>query len=149
MTPDNTEFVQWIKALRRDFHQHPEVSGQEIRTTQKICAVLESLNAQVTTFDDYPGAIGLLQGEGLDPGTPPKTIAIRADIDALPLEEMGNLPYKSVHAGVMHACGHDANTAIALGVARRIVESGLLKKSMGLSNSFSSRQKNDWAGQKT
>ena len=127
MTPDNTELDQWVKNLRRDFHQHPEISGQETRTTQKICEVLESLNAKVKTFDDYPGAIGMFQGENLDPKKNPRTIAIRADIDALPLQEMGDTPHKSVHAGVMHACGHDANTAIALGVAKRIIESILLK----------------------
>jgi amidohydrolase len=131
MTPDNTQINQWIKDIRRDFHQRPELSGQEIRTTRKICEVLESLNAKITTFDDYPGAIGVFQGEGLEPGENPKTIAIRADIDALPLHEMGESAYKSVNAGVMHACGHDANTAIALGVAKRIVASGLLKKIHG------------------
>ena len=131
MTKDNTELSQWIKDLRRDFHQHPEISGQEIRTTRKICEVLESLNAKIKTFDDYPGAIGVFQGKGMNPGKSPKTIAIRADIDALPLQEMGDNPHKSVNAGVMHACGHDANTAIALGVAKRIVASDLLKKIHG------------------
>ena len=131
MTKNTTELSQWVRDLRRDFHQHPEVSRQEIRTTRKICEVLESLNAKIITFDDYPGAIGIFQGEELDPGKSPKTIAIRADIDALPLQEMGDTPYKSIHAGVMHACGHDANTAIALGVAKHIVASGLLKKIHG------------------
>jgi amidohydrolase len=131
MTPDNTDFTQWIKKLRRDFHQHPELSGQETRTTQKICEVLESLTAKVIRFEDYPGAIGLFQGQKQNPEKSPKTIAIRADIDALPLAEIEDSPYKSIHDGVMHACGHDANTAIALGVARRLVESGLLEKIQG------------------
>ncbi len=130
MTQDNNDLKEWIKNLREDFHRHPEVSAQEKRTTQKICEELKALNAQVKTFEDYTGVIGILQGEKQDPKNA-RTIAIRADIDALPMQEMGDKSYKSLNDGVMHSCGHDANTAIALGVAKRIVDSHLLKNING------------------
>jgi amidohydrolase len=124
------EFKKWISALRNDFHKHPELSTLEKRTTEKICEVLKTLNVPTRTFDDLTGAVGLLQGDKKGSGET-RTIALRADIDALPVQEPGNKSNKSVNDGVMHACGHDANTAIVLGVAKRIQDSGLLKKTDG------------------
>ncbi len=130
MSTCQNEFKQWIVDLRNDFHKHPELSTLEKRTTRQICKQLKTLDVQVRTFDDMTGAMGVLKGEEQDPHKG-RTIALRADIDALPIQEMANKSNTSIHAGVMHACGHDANTAIVLGVARKIKESGLLKKING------------------
>ncbi len=121
------DFKKWVIALRDDFHKHPELSSFEKRTTEQICNVLETLDVPTRTFDDLTGAVGLLQGEKAG-SEKSRTIALRADIDALPLQEMGDKGNKSINDGVMHACGHDANTAIVLGVAKRIQDSGLLMK---------------------
>ena len=130
MSPCQNEFRDWIIALRNDFHKHPELSSLEKRTTRQICKVLKTLNVQIQTFDDLTGVVGLLQGTKKDSGEN-KTIALRADIDALPMQEQGNKSYKSTNAGVMHSCGHDANTAIVLGVAKKIKDSDLLSKIEG------------------
>ncbi len=130
MSACQNEFKQWIVDLRNDFHKHPELSGLEKRTTRQICKQLKTLDAKVQTFDDMTGAVAVFKGKAQDPQKG-KTIALRADIDALPIQEMINKGNKSIHAGVMHACGHDANTAIVLGVARRIKDTGLLKKING------------------
>ncbi len=130
MTADKQTMHQWLVGLRREFHRYPELSGQEIRTTKKICQVLESLKIAVQTFEDMTGAVGLLTGKHQDPETA-RTIALRADIDALPMTELCGHDYQSLHEGVMHACGHDANIAIVLGVAKKIVTSGLLQEING------------------
>ena len=92
MSACQNEFKQWIVNLRNDFHKHPEVSALEKRTTRKICEVLETLNAQVLTFDDLTGVVGIFQGKKqISRGH--KTIALRADIDALPMQELGNKSY--------------------------------------------------------
>lgn len=122
-----SEFKKWITDLRNDFHKHPELSTLEERTTDKICDILKTLNVSSATFNDITGVVGLLEGEKKGTGKK-RTIALRADIDALPLKERGNKSYKSIHDGVMHACGHDANTAIVLGVAKKIRDSGLIRK---------------------
>ncbi|ACN14406.1 peptidase (M20/M25/M40 family protein) [Desulforapulum autotrophicum HRM2] len=120
-TPDETEvFRQWVADIRTDFHRHPELSGQEIRTTQKIRKILTDLGIQATIFDDITGAVGLIRGKAPGP-----CLAIRADIDALPLDEVGGRPHGSTIPGAMHACGHDANTAIVLGLARKLKDTGL------------------------
>jgi amidohydrolase len=124
MATGKIPFKEWLVNLRNDLHQHPELSGREIRTTQKIAEILETLRVETRTFDDLTGLVGLIKG-GLRNGSTQKTIAIRADIDALPLRELSSNAFQSIHEGVMHACGHDANTAILLGVAKKIMESGL------------------------
>ncbi len=113
-------FSQWLVDVRRYLHAHPETAFKEIKTTQKIVELLSDARVQVQTFPDLTGAVGLIRGTGEGP-----TIALRADIDALPIVELNEVPYASRHPGVMHACGHDANTAIMLGVARKIQDSGL------------------------
>ncbi|MBW2658542.1 MAG: amidohydrolase [Deltaproteobacteria bacterium] len=130
MTASQNKLNQWVIDLRNYFHKYPELSGVEKRTTGKICEILESLDVQVKTFDDITGVVGLLQGGQKSSGEN-KTLALRADIDALPVQEAGNKSYKSVNDGIMHACGHDANTAILLGVAKKIRDSSLLKQISG------------------
>ena len=100
-----------VKELRRYLHQHPELSGKEVNTQQLVISELEALGVEVHTFRDCYGVMGVLRnGEG-------RCVAIRADMDALPVEEPAGLVFASENAGVMHACGHDVHTALALGSA--------------------------------
>lgn len=97
--------------VRRWLHQHPELSGREVNTRQLVIRELEALGVEVHTFQDCYGVMGILHnGEG-------RCVAIRADMDALPVDEPAGLPFASENAGVMHACGHDVHTALALGSA--------------------------------
>ncbi|MDG1064080.1 MAG: amidohydrolase [Flavobacteriaceae bacterium] len=105
---------------RHDFHQHPELSNQEYRTAEKISQHLTNLGLEVRTKVAKTGVVALLKGDH-----PGKVVALRADIDALPVTERNDLPYKSevrarfldTETGVMHACGHDTHTAMLMGVA--------------------------------
>ncbi|MFL6578009.1 MAG: amidohydrolase [Povalibacter sp.] len=109
-----------IISWRRDIHEHPELSNREVRTSQLVAKQLTSLGLQVKTGVGLTGVAALLKG-----GQPGPTIALRADMDALPVTEQVDLPFKSKvtaqfrgeAVGVMHACGHDAHTAMLLGVA--------------------------------
>ncbi len=109
-----------VLAWRRDIHQHPELGNRETRTSALVAEQLKSLGLSVQTGVAKTGVIGLLKG-----ALPGPRIAIRADMDALPVEEQGTLPFASkvrtqfngIDVGVMHACGHDAHTAMTLGVA--------------------------------
>ena len=105
---------------RRDFHQNPELSNREFNTAEKIASHLKSLGIEVQTGVAKTGVVGILKGNKNG-----KVIALRADIDALPVTERNDLPFKSTvtseflgqEVGVMHACGHDTHTAILMGVA--------------------------------
>ena len=119
-------FNNWLVALRRDLHAHPELAFEERRTTKKLTQLLEEIGVEVQGFKTHTGVVGLLRGVSDGP-----TIALRADIDALPVEELGKSDYRSRHEGRMHACGHDANTAIMVGVARRLVDTGALQQCRG------------------
>jgi amidohydrolase len=99
--------IQW----RRDFHMHPELGFQEFRTSQKVAEVLTSFGYRVRTGVGKTGVVA-----EIGQGTP--VVAIRADMDALPILDAKEVPYQSQNEGIMHACGHDAHTAIALGTAR-------------------------------
>jgi amidohydrolase len=101
-----------VIALRRDIHENPELSNAEERTGRVIAERLRGLGLEVKTGVAKHGVVALLRG-----AKPGPCVAVRADMDALPIEEGGALPFKSKQPGVMHACGHDAHTAIALGVA--------------------------------
>lgn len=103
--------------LRRYFHQHPELSFQEVHTPQKIAQFLTELGLEVKTGVGGRGVVGYIRG-----GKPGKTVALRADFDALPIQDEKNVPYKSTVDGVMHACGHDAHTATLLYVAKVLAE---------------------------
>ena len=99
-------------ALRRDFHRHPELSFQEKRTAEIIAERLTKAGLEVRTGIAKTGVVGVLRGD-----KPGRTIAWRADIDALPLTEVLQAPFTSSTPGVMHACGHDGHTAIAITAA--------------------------------
>ena len=127
MISKDPDFFKWLVEVRRDIHRHPEISHQEQRTTEKIKGILGELGMEVHGFPEMTGAVGLIKGAA----GPGKTVALRADIDALPIQELNEVPYRSKKDGAMHACGHDANTTIMLGVAKRIVESGMASKMRG------------------
>ena len=113
--------IEW----RRDFHQNPELSNREFKTAEKIASYLKSLGIETQTGIAKTGVVGILKGD-----KPGKTVALRADIDALPVTEKNDLPFKSevtteflgTKTGVMHACGHDTHTAILMGVAKILSE---------------------------
>ncbi len=117
----------WLSEIRRDFHRHPETAFEEFRTTQRIRAILQELNVQILDLPGLEtGVVGLIQG-----AAPGPVLGLRADIDALPLQELSDVPYKSTVDGKMHACGHDAHATIMLGVAKKIVDDGLAKHLRG------------------
>jgi amidohydrolase len=102
-----TQLTEW----RRDFHMHPELGFQETRTARRVAQELESMGWRVRTGVGRTGVVA-------DLGQGKPVVAIRADMDALPIQEANDAPYVSQNPGLMHACGHDAHTAIALGVAK-------------------------------
>lgn len=114
-----------VIAWRRDFHQHPELSNREFRTAEKVAAHLKSLGLEVRTGIAHTGVVGILKG-----GKPGPVIGLRADMDALPVVERVEVPFKSTakstyngeEVGVMHACGHDTHTAILMGVAEVLAQ---------------------------
>ena len=112
LNPDLLSIKNQIIKTRRDFHQHPELSFQEHRTASIVAKSLKKFGLKVQKNIGKTGVVGLLQGS-----KPGKTIALRADMDALPIQETSKVSYKSISDGIMHACGHDAHTAILLGVA--------------------------------
>ena len=99
-------------ALRRDLHRHPELGFQETRTAGIVAERLRALGYTVRTGLGKTGVTGFLAG-----GKPGKTVLLRADIDALPIQEQAEVAWKSESPGVMHACGHDAHTAMGLAAA--------------------------------
>lgn len=102
-------------AWRRDIHMHPEISFQEYRTARLVAEALHEMGIEAETGVGKTGVVGRL-GEGRP------VIGIRADMDALPIHEANDVPYRSQTPGAMHACGHDAHTAILLGVARLLAD---------------------------
>ncbi|MBO9609104.1 MAG: amidohydrolase [Paenibacillaceae bacterium] len=103
------DMVVW----RRHLHMNPELSYREEKTSRFVADVLESIGIEVRTGVGGYGIVGLLRG-----GKPGPTVALRADMDALPIQDEKTVPYKSQVPGVMHACGHDGHTAALLGAAR-------------------------------
>jgi len=111
-----SKVIQW----RHEIHQNPELSNREFNTARKVADHLESLDIEVSTGIAHTGVVGILKGNKKG-----KVVALRADMDALPVTERGLLPYKSTtttifnnqKTGVMHACGHDTHVAILMGVA--------------------------------
>nr|WP_229249428.1 amidohydrolase [Dyadobacter sandarakinus] len=109
-----------VVTWRRDFHQNPELGNREFKTAEKVAAHLKKLGIEVQSGVAKTGVVGLLKG-----GKPGPVVALRADMDALPVTERGDLPFKSAatasyngqQTGVMHACGHDTHIAILMGVA--------------------------------
>ncbi|MFF0924540.1 M20 aminoacylase family protein [Rhizobium leguminosarum] len=112
-------YLDEIIALRHDLHQYPELAFQELRTSKLVASRLSSWGYEVATGIAGTGIVATLRrGEGK------KRIGIRADMDALPIEEATGLAYASSNPGVMHACGHDGHTSILLAAARYLAESG-------------------------
>lgn len=109
------EIQTQMSAWRRDFHAHPELGFQEQRTAAIVAETLRSFGLQVQTGIGRTGVVGRL-------GSGSPVIAIRADMDALPIQETSQTAYASQNSGMMHACGHDAHTAILLGTARLFAE---------------------------
>jgi amidohydrolase len=112
---DIDELVPDMIAMRRDLHEHPELAFEEVRTSGIVAQRLRTLGLEVQTGVAKTGVVGLLHGGASKPGA--KTIAIRADMDALPIYEMNEINYRSTIDGKMHACGHDGHTSILLAVA--------------------------------
>ncbi|MDD4363107.1 MAG: M20 family metallopeptidase, partial [Atribacterota bacterium] len=105
-----------IISLRRDFHAHPELGWNEFKTSEKIVKYLENIGLDVKEVA-RPGVVGLLKGKKEGP-----TLMMRADMDALPIQEMNEISYKSLNNGVMHACGHDGHMAMQLVTAKILSE---------------------------
>lgn len=120
LAKDYTAIEDKVVEWRRDIHEHPELSNREFKTAEKIAEHLKSLGIEVKTGVAHTGVVGILNGK-----MPGKTIALRADIDALPVLERNDLAFKSTvkaefngeEVPVMHACGHDTHIAILMGVA--------------------------------
>jgi amidohydrolase len=118
----DAKIISW----RRDFHQNPELSNREVRTSGVVAAHLKKLGLEVESGIAKTGVVALLRT-----GKPGPTIALRADMDALPVVERTDVPFRSVakssyrgeEVGVMHACGHDSHTAVLMGVAEVLVKS--------------------------
>lgn len=112
------ELVPGLIAMRRDLHEHPELAFEEVRTSSIVTERLRAIGLEVQTGLAKTGVVGLLQGEATTSGhLPIKTLAIRADMDALPIHEQNEVDYRSHIDGKMHACGHDGHTSILLTVA--------------------------------
>ncbi|MCM3141917.1 amidohydrolase [Brevibacillus sp. MER 51] len=111
------EIYPELVTFRRDLHMYPELSFQEENTAKKVADKLASFGIEVQTGVGGMGVVGLLRG-----GKPGKTVALRADFDALPIQDEKEVPYKSRIPGVMHACGHDIHTSGLLGVAQVLSE---------------------------
>lgn len=107
------ETYKEMVTTRRHLHMHPELSHQEVETPKFIADRLEEMGIEVRRGVGGRGVVGTIRG-----GKPGKTIAFRADFDALPIDDKKNVPYKSTVPGVMHACGHDGHTAALLGFAK-------------------------------
>lgn len=108
---------EYLLAIRREFHQHPEVSLEEYRTAKRIEEELERFGISHTRVGET-GVLGTLHGTG----TCNRVVVLRADIDALPIQETNGTAYCSQSPGVMHACGHDVHTACLLGAAKILAE---------------------------
>lgn len=110
-----SEFHERLTAWRHDFHRNPELGFQEVRTKAKVAEILRDLGLQV---HEGAGVVGVLQAGGSD-----RTIGLRADLDALPISEVGSHDHVSQNPGVMHACGHDGHTTMLLGAAEMLARS--------------------------
>lgn len=113
-----TDLQDEITAWRRDFHEHPEIGFEETRTAGIVAQKLKEFGVdEVVTGIAKTGVVGIIRGEKDGP-----MIGLRADMDALPMQEHGDVPWKSLNPGKMHACGHDGHTAMLLGAAKILAE---------------------------
>lgn len=111
----------WITEVRRDFHSHPELGMEEFRTMEQICNYLDEMNIKYVKNIANTGIVADIPG--VDPSF---TVALRADMDALPITDLKNTSYTSKNIGKCHACGHDAHMAIQLGVAKFFAENKII-----------------------
>ncbi len=117
MTPLNIPFLDELAAIRRDIHAHPELAFNELRTAELVARELTRYGLEVHCGLAGTGVIGVLRK-----GSGTRAIGLRADMDALPLQEKNDFPHRSRDPGRMHACGHDGHTTILLGAARYLAE---------------------------
>jgi amidohydrolase len=110
-------FAPELTAIRQDFHAHPEIGFEEHRTSARVAELLEGWGVTVTRGIGKTGLVGVLNGTRRG-----RSIGLRADMDALPMEERTNLPYASRNDGVFHGCGHDGHMTMLLGAARYLAE---------------------------
>ena len=108
-------FSEQLIAWRRELHQNPELSGQEVETTARLREWLTAAGIAPLPYDLQTGLVAEI-------GTGNALVALRADIDALPIDERSGVPFSSRRAGVMHACGHDIHTSVILGAALKLKE---------------------------
>lgn len=113
LTQEAQSVYDYVIRQRRWFHQNPELSKEEFHTTSHILEELSQIDIPVQRFDGLTGCVGILKG-----GKPGPTVMLRADIDALPIQEVNKADYASRNPGVMHACGHDCHAAMLLGAAK-------------------------------
>ena len=106
------EFHQEIQAIRRDIHAHPELCFEEFRTAELVAKKLEAWGIPMIRGLAGTGVVGIIKR-----GTSSRALGLRADMDALPMQEINQFAHTSQHAGKMHACGHDGHTAMLLGAA--------------------------------
>src|SRR4029450_7432817 len=101
--------------VRRDLHAHPEIAFQEVRTSGFVAARLRAIGLEAKSGVGKTGVLATIKG-----GTPGNTVLLRADMDALPIQEENDVSYRSTTPGAMHACGHDCHTSILLGVSQKL-----------------------------
>lgn len=116
--PRIAEYADELTAIRRDFHANPEIGFEETRTAGIVAEKLKSWGIEVHTGLGKTGVVGVLQGKG---GSE-RAVGLRADMDALPMDEKTNLPWRSTAPGKFHGCGHDGHTTMLLGAARYLAE---------------------------
>lgn len=121
-----TPFHDWLVELRRYFHQHPELAYDEHNTAAKIAQVLDELGVPYRKGVGKTGVVASISAK-----QPGPTVALRSDMDALPLSEANDVPYKSKNPGVMHACGHDGHVTIVLGAIRWLLENNWQERGRG------------------
>ncbi len=111
------EHAPAIRDIRRDIHAHPELAFEENRTAQRVAELLEGWGIPLHRGFGKTGLVGVIRN-----GTSSRTLGLRADMDALPMQEANQFAHASKHAGVMHACGHDGHTAMLLGAAQYLAQ---------------------------
>lgn len=119
-------FHDWLVRLRRDFHENPELAYQETRTSARVAEVLDELGVSYRKGIAGTGIVARLEAS-----RPGPAVALRADMDALPIQEENDVAYRSRRPGMMHACGHDGHTTMALGTIRNLLESGWVDRGAG------------------
>ena len=116
--PRIEEYADELTAIRRDLHEHPEIGFEETRTAGIVAEKLRAWGIEVHTGIGKTGVVGVLEGKGGGG----RAVGLRADMDALPMDEETNLPWRSKSAGKFHGCGHDGHTTMLLGAARYLAE---------------------------